>query len=386
VENAIQHPTQAGFKVPVFALALYAIASGYLMSLIPLMLNEYGIESSYASWLASVFYGGLLLGAFFIESLVKRMGHRIAFIACLALFVATIVALPLFANAWLWLVARFIAGISVAGVFVIVESWLMTGDEKGRAKRLGLYMGALYGGSALGQLGIGIVGIQGSLPFITILLMLLFAIAVLTFVPTRQPESAHSQALSLKQITKLSHAAIIGCIVSGLTLGAIYGLMPIELQHRDISQSQLSALMALVILGGMAVQPIVPIFARYASRTLLMGLFCSLGVFAIGLIILSNDLKVLAASLFLIGMATFALYPIAINLGCEKLDESYIISATQVMLLCYSLGSVSGPILADNFMTGTQGLMSYLFATLMATAIYMLLSSIKGHKQLMAGE
>jgi MFS family permease len=386
VENAIQHPTQAGFKVPVVALALYAIASGYLMSLIPLVLSEYGIESRYASWLASAFYAGLLFGAFFIESLVKHIGHRFAFILCLSLFVVTIFVLPLFTHAWFWLVARFIAGIAVAGVFVIVESWLMTGDEKGRAKRLGLYMGALYGGAALGQLFIGIVGTEGHLPFLTILLMLFSAIAVLAFIPTRQPESAHSQALSLKQISKLSHAAIIGCIVSGLTLGAIYGLLPVELQNRNISQSQLSALMALVILGGMAVQPIVPVFAKYAGRTLLMGLFCLLGVFAIGLIILSNELTVLAGSLFLIGMATLALYPIAINLGCEKLDESYIISATQVMLLCYSLGSVSGPILADNFMTDSQGLMSYLFATLMATAIYMLLSSIKGHKQLMAGE
>lgn len=104
------------------------------MSLIPLMLGEYNISADYASWLASVFYGGLLIGAMFIERIVRNVGHRKAFIGCLAAFSLTIVALPAFPNGLVWLVARFIAGVAVAGVFVIVESWLMSGDEASRAK------------------------------------------------------------------------------------------------------------------------------------------------------------------------------------------------------------------------------------------------------------
>lgn len=79
-------------------------------------------------------------------------------------------------------------------------------------------MASLYGGSALGQLGIGLLGVEGSAPFIAILSMLVSAILVLSLVPTTQPHSAHSATLSFKQITKLNHAAIIGCVVSGLTL------------------------------------------------------------------------------------------------------------------------------------------------------------------------
>ncbi len=144
--------------------------------------------------------------------------------------------------------------------------------------------------------------------------------------------------------------------------------------------------MALVILGGMAVQTLVPPLLKVAGRTPLMGMFCLLGVFGVGLVILSDELSVLAISLFLIGMATFALYPIAINLGCDKLDENFIVSATQVMLFCYSVGSVAGPVLADLFMDGTQGLMAYLLATMMATAIYMFIASIRTKKHLVAGE
>lgn len=386
MENTLAPAPKARISVPVIALALYAVASGYLMSLIPLMLPEYGLETSLASWLASVFYVGLLIGAVAVEPLVKKVGHCTAFVWCLVAFIVTIMMLPLLPSATMWIIARFVAGMAVAGVFVIVESWLLHGDESARAKRLGLYMASLYGGSALGQLGIGVIGISGGVPFITIVTLLILAVVVLLFGESDQPESENSTPLSFKQIGKLNHAAIIGCAVSGLTLGAIYGLMPVELQSRGISHSDIGSLMAVIILGGMAVQPLVPWLSKYLGRTLLMALFCLLGVAAITFTTMVSGLQALGSGLFLLGMATFALYPVAINLGCDKLDANYIVSATQVMLFSYSIGSVAGPVAADWFMNSAQGLMSYLFATLLATCLYMLMASIKTKRQAMAGE
>ncbi|OHY92331.1 MFS transporter [Vibrio rotiferianus] len=385
MENTAIPAASPRVTVPVVALSLYAVASGYLMSLIPLMLGEYNISADYASWLASVFYGGLLVGAIFFERIVRSVGHRKAFVGCLATFSFTIVALPLVPNGIVWLVARFIAGMAVAGVFVIVESWLMSGDESSRAKRLSLYMLSLYGGSALGQFGIGILGVSGGVPFVAITTLILMAILVLLFIDCEQPNSHESTALSFKQISKLSHAAIIGCIVSGLTLGAIYGLMPVELANRKISHQDIGTLMALVILGGMLVQPMVTALNKYMARTVLMAFFCILGIFSIGLTFVSSSAVVLAAALFLLGMATFALYPIAINLGCEGLDERFIVSATQVMLFSYSVGSVAGPMVADKFMGQMHGLLGYLFAALLATCIYMLIAATKSKHQMAAG-
>ncbi|MBY8153234.1 MFS transporter [Vibrio fluvialis] len=373
-------------SVPVIALALYAIASGYLMSLIPLMLSHYGLEESLASWLASVFYVGLLLGAMIMEPFVNRLGHRMAFIWCLAILLLSIIALPSLPYASAWLITRFIAGVAVAGVFVVVESWLLHGDETGRAKRLGIYMASLYGGTAVGQLGIGVLGVSGGVPFIAITTLLLLASVVLIYGESDQPPSQHSESLSWKQMAKLSHAAIIGCLVSGLTLGAIYGLMPVELSTRGISNTHIGTLMALVILGAMAVQPMVPWLSKFMGRKLLMAMFCLIGAGATAMPLIYSGINMLAAGLFVLGMATFAIYPIAINLGCDKLDASYIVSATQVMLFSYSIGSVAGPVLADWFMQGTQGLLGYLFVTLLATCIYMLLSSVKTKREWVAGE
>ncbi|EGR3299043.1 MFS transporter, partial [Vibrio parahaemolyticus] len=215
--------------------------------------------------------------------------------------------------------------------------------------------------------------------------LILMAMLVLMFIDCEQPNSHESTSLSFKQIAKLNHAAIIGCVVSGLTLGAIYGLMPVELANRKITHQDIGTLMALVILGGMLVQPMVTTLNKYMSRTVLMAFFCILGIFSIGLTFISTSTAVLAASLFLLGMATFALYPVAINLGCEGLDERFIVSATQVMLFSYSVGSVAGPVVADKFMGQVHGLLGYLFAALVATCVYMLLAASKTKQQMAAG-
>ncbi|MGR4998730.1 MFS transporter [Vibrio celticus] len=372
--------------VPVIALSFYAIASGYLMSSLPLMLSEYGLDKDLSSWLASAFYAGLLAGTLLIERAIARIGHKDAFVVALSVFIATILVLPLIPHQAVWLLARFVAGVAVAGIFVIVESWLMSGDESQRAKRLGVYMCSLYGGSAVGQLGIGYLGITGGVPFIAMFTLLFGAIIVLMYGQATAPQIHDAKSLSLKQISKLSHSALIGCIVSGLTLGSIYGLMPVELAQRNIAHQDIGGLMALVIMGGMAVQPMVTWLSHHIGQVLLMALFSLLGVASIGVLTINHDFYVLGMSLFVLGMATFALYPIAINLGCRNLDPSYLVSVTQVMLLCYSIGSVAGPLVADSFMDSQAGLFTYLFASLLATTIYMLIASLKRSPLQIAGE
>lgn len=375
----------SGMFVPVAGLTVFAIASGYLMSLIPLSLANFNIDSSYASWLASIYYLGLLIGSLMIEPIIAKIGHRIAFISFLTLLASTVAVLPLFPHKELWLFSRLIAGMAVVGIFVVVESWLLIGDSaKERAKRLGFYMTSLYGGTTIGQLAVGYFGVQGFVPFIVILVLLLIAILPPLFVKQGQPNSHGHQVLSLKQISRLSKPAIIGCITSGVVMGSIYGLMPLALKASSLSTNQVGVLMAAVILGGMVIQPIISKLSIVMSKTLLLALMSLLGVFAMGLTYLSSDYIMLVSALALLGMSAFALYPIAITLACDNLDSSYIVAATQVMLFSYSIGSALGPIGANSFMAEQNGLMDFFFIVLLATAIYMLIASLHRKPQVLA--
>ena len=114
-------PSNSTF-VPIVGLLFFAVASGFLMSLIPLSLTSFSISESIAPWLATIFYLGLLIGATCIELVVSKIGHRKSFISFLSLLILTILIMIFFHQPSVWLLSRFIAGIAVAGVFVVVES------------------------------------------------------------------------------------------------------------------------------------------------------------------------------------------------------------------------------------------------------------------------
>lgn len=363
---------------PVIGLSFFAIASGFLMSLIPLSLPAFKLDENLAPWLASIFYFGLLIGATTIERIVVKMGHRLAFILFLSLLIVSVLAQLALPNTVNWLIARFVAGVAVAGVFVVVESWLlMTNTAKSRAKRLGLYMTSLYGGSAVGQLAIGPLGTEGSTPYLFVASLLFLAILAPLLITKGQPEKQHLEKLPLKEIKTLSHPAMLGCLASGLLLGPIYGLMPVYISAQADQVQYTGALMAVIILGGMVVQPLVSYLSTRLEKSLLMGMFCLVGAAGAVGILQANTLAGLIVSYLILGACSFALYPIAITLACDSLPMAKIVSVTEVMLLSYSIGSVFGPMLAANLSDAPNGIVFYLAGCLITTCIYMFIKSIK---------
>ena len=363
---------------PVIGLSFFAIASGFLMSLIPLSLSAFKLSIDLAPWLASVFYFGLLIGALCIERVVVKIGHRMAFIAFLMLLIISVIAQIISPTATMWLIARFVAGIAVAGVFVVVESWLlMANTPKARAKRLGLYMTSLYGGSAVGQLAITPLGTEGAVPYLFVVALLALAILAPLLITKGQPNAQQLQKLPLKELKTLSRPAILGCLVSGLLLGPIYGLLPVYIAAQTDQAQYTGLLMAVIILGGMLVQPLVSYLSTRIIKSLLMAIFCFVGATSVMGILNAHSFGGLVVSYFVLGACSFALYPIAITLACDSLPMAKIVSATEIMLLSYSVGSVLGPLLATHFSDASHGVLIYLGGCLITTCIYMLIKSMK---------
>lgn len=373
VENIVlnQSTQKNSLFVPVAGLSLFALASGYLMSLIPLSLTFFELNTSLAPLLASIFYLGLLLGAPCIAPIVARIGHSKAFILFLNILLCSVVAMILIPQSGVWLASRLVAGFAVAGVFVVVESWLLMVDtQKQRAKRLGLYMTALYGGTAIGQLAIDYLGTAGNLPYLVIMGLLAAASLPALLVKRGQPIASEQQSMSLSGLKNLSQPAIVGCLVSGLLLGPIYGLLPIYVAIDMALDRQTGLFMALIILGGMLVQPLVSYLSPRVNKSgLIMG-FCLLGTAALFLLTQYSNMSLIIGFL-LLGASAFALYPIAISLACDDLPASQIVSATQVMLLSYSIGSVIGPLAASSFGQMEYGLLIYLGICCVLTSSYL---------------
>ncbi|GAB1621157.1 MFS transporter [Agarivorans albus] len=377
LNNSAQQPS-SGILSPLLGLGLFAVASGYLMSLLPLALTALALPLSLSAWLASAYYTGLLLGALQAQRLIAAIGHRMAFILCLLALLATVLLMFLLPYTSAWLALRLVAGVATAGIFVVVESWLLlVDDDKQRASRLGIYMLTLYAGSAVGQLLIEPIGTAGLVPFLSIATLLALAILAPLFERTAKPHPVLHSAVPIKELSSLSKPAFIGCIVSGLVLGPIYGLMPGYLSSSTQWGNKVGVLMASLVLGGMLVQPLSSYLSARLNKTLLQAFAAAIGVLAALAIAMANSWLALSVSLFVLGAAAFSIYPIAISQACVNVPAEKIVAITELMLISYSIGSISGPLLAESAQSLALKLPLYIALVLASTSMYMLIVASK---------
>ena len=131
----------ASFASLLFAVALLMSSSGLLGSLISLRAVAEGFELQFAALLMSGFYGGMILGTLRCGQLIDRVGHIRAFATFCAVNAMVVLTLPLVVSPWVWLALRFLIGFNMAGLYMVIESWLNARADSGsRGSLMALYM------------------------------------------------------------------------------------------------------------------------------------------------------------------------------------------------------------------------------------------------------
>ncbi len=361
---------------PLLGLSIFALASGYLMTLIPLRINNSMGGDVLVGYMGGIYYLGLLAGSFRTERTVTRVGHIRSFAAFMALLCSSVLSLAVFDSVAVWLFLRFLNGLAVAGIFVVVESWLLCeSDEKDRGRILAFYMVALYGSNALGQLLVEVLDSNSYVPFIVV--GILFSLSILPPALTRipSPELTNNSSISLTKLFRLTPSAMIGCLAGGMVLGALYSLLPVQLMGEGSEEGTLGLKLGITMLGGMLLQyPVGHYSDSVDRRKVLVAVSMAGCLVSLLYMVFPSQGWFHMLLLFLIGGTTFTLYPLAISHGCDHLQREDIIAGTQGLLLGYSSGSCIGPVIAGYFLHGSEnGLMIYFAIIMGLTGLFFLI-------------
>lgn len=348
---------------PLLSLFILILGSGLLITLLALRLDREGAEEFVIGSMTGVYYLGLIVASFRIERSIIRVGHIRAFSAfASALSVITLLH-GLFVIPWFWLILRFLGGFATAGLFIVIESWLLlAGTIKTRGQVLALYMVALYAAQAMGQFLVNLGEVENLSLFVISAMLSSLSVIPLAMSKVGSPQIEEPESLSFKSLYRKSASGIVGCFAGGLIMGAIYGLLPLFVLDKTNDPSDVAFFMAITIFGGMALQYPVGRLSDFVDRRVVLLAVCSLASVMTVFIIAGFQWVWLATiALFLFGGLTFIIYPISISHACDALDSSELVSATQGLLLAYSVGASIGPFVAPLFMDvfGTNGLFLY---------------------------
>lgn len=352
------------FLAPMISLFLLAIGASIFTTGQSIWLHHNNYSTLLIGITTTAYYAGFVYAAFRSEKLIIRVSHIRAYALFAALLCAFIIVQGVWKNAYAWILIRLLAGYCTAGLFVVIESWLLSkSTNEIRGLTLALYMIFFYAAQALGQFFLNL-GVKDILRLFAIAgLFTSLSIVPLAMTKLMQPKIEHPSALSTLKLIKLSPSGVMGCFISGLLLGPIYGLFPIYLSSINKSTDFIALGMFIIILGGMFFQiPFGKLSDRTDRRKIIALAFAILLIAGTAIITLTDTKTIKYAIYFIFGGAAFAIYPLSMSYAVDVLDVDDMVSAAQGLVLANSMGMVLGPIiaaLAIKYISLSKGLIIY---------------------------
>ncbi|MFD1803000.1 MFS transporter [Mixta tenebrionis] len=325
-------------------LLLLTVSIAVLNTLIPLWLAHDNLPTWQVGMVSSSYFTGNLIGTLLAGWLIRHYGFNRSYYLASLVFATATVSLGLSDGFWSWTLWRLVAGVGCAWIWVVVESALLcSGTLRNRGQLLAAYMIVYYLGTVAGQLLVSRVptGIMNVLPWVSaVILAGMLPVLLMKIQPAASEEGNASGGMWPMLRRRSSRLGINGCIISGIVLGSLYGLMPLYLAHQGVSDANVGYWMALLVSAGIVGQwPIGRIADRYGR---LLVLRVQVFVLILGAVaMLSNT--AMAPALFILGASGFTLYPVAMSWACETVKHHELIAMNQALLLSYTVGSLAGP-------------------------------------------
>lgn len=334
--------------------AFLQAAAGLLSLLVPLRGQAEGFSTTILGLLGTFWAGGFVAGCILAPRLVRRAGHVRAFGTFAA--VGAIVALlnGLLTHEYIWLLLRAAIGFTMAGCFMIIESWLNErSSNESRGTVFALYMIVSYAAVMTGQMVVAAGDVTTDALFM--IAGILFCCSLIpTAVSTQAtPKPLQEVSLDLKGLYANSPVSFGACLLIGVangawgTLGAIYGA------RIGISTGQIALMVSLVVIAGAAMQlPVGRISDRTDRRYVLAATAAIATLIGVAIFLFTpRTPMIVIATAASYGALAYALYPVAVAHANDhaKADEFGKISGG--LLLLYGFGTMVGPVLAATLMT-----------------------------------
>ncbi len=336
----------------MLGVALLLLGVGLLNTIVALRSSMEGYSEATLGVIMSSYFVGFFIGTYLALPLIRRVGHIRAFACCASVVSVCVLLHQIIIDAYAWMLIRVVTGISLVILYTIIESWLngQTPAEQ-RGKVFALYMTVNLGAMAVAQ--------QFLLfdPNITFLLFALTSVLVsLSLVPVtwtkmQQPVVSEVKRLRIAQLMTAAPVAVVAAVVSGLMMGAFWGLAAAYAAKIGMSNSQVAYFVACAIVGGAVLQfPLGRLSDRQDRRLVLM----LISAVATGLSLLLALMGNAGWLLFLVvagygGMA-FAVYPVAVAHLVDHLAPEDMLSGGSRVLLLHGVGAMLGPLLAGQLM------------------------------------
>ncbi|SNZ20390.1 MFS transporter [Cohaesibacter gelatinilyticus] len=339
----------------LFSVVLLLIGHGLQSTIIPLASKVMEFPDLSIGLAASAYFAGFVMGGIISPHLVVRAGHIRGFAVMVSSMSAAALLHPLLADQYAWILFRFTTGFCVAGLYLIIESWLNEfADNTNRGLIMSIYIVVNYAAFTTGQLLATLSDPENFFLFAIASIIISVAVMPVAMTKAAQPAPIAVVKLELFKVFRTAPAAIVAALLVGsvqgshISFAAIYA---VDKGYETLSQAPVFA--AVFVIGGMIGQwPIGRISDRFDRRIVLL----IISIFGIlGSLLISSFDKAPFMLLLLMGGFIGAMvqpaYSLAAAHGYDHAETEGYVKMAAGLLVAFGIGSTLGPFITSIMMS-----------------------------------
>lgn len=349
-----------------FGVAMIMIGNGLQSTLLGVRadLEDFSVQSTGA--IMSMYFVGYLLGSHYAPKLIRGVGHIRVFAALASIASTTVLFHGLFPNEWIWAIVRLLTGVSYAGLYIVIESWLNNAvDNKGRGQMMALYLVVMYVAMAFGQYLLNVADPSQMDLFVITSVLVSLALIPISLSSRPAPHFGDTEKVSIQTLWKQSHLGVYGVFASGMAGACLFSIGPLYAVQAGLTLPEVSTFIAAAIVGGILLQfPIGWASDKFDRRKVLIAAAAMTAFFCFLAILLATvSVYALYLAMFLLGGTALTIYGLSTSHTNDHLQPAQIVAASATMIMINGVGSILGPLLSASLM----GIAPSMFFAVMGT-------------------
>lgn len=362
--------------------AFFVLASNVLQNIyIPTMAVEMGMSSFEVSLLGSFYFVGFVIGCLVLPKYLYAVGHIRTFSSFAALAAISALVISMTKNPEVWMVFRLITGVSLAALYMSIESWISGfSNQSNRGRIISIYRIVDIFGCIVGQ---SLLFSMGQYPQMLNLAAIGFLISFIPLSLTKiqnpvltntNPERLFSIAKSVFKTTPLG---LYGVTLSGVASGVLWSLLPIFTHANQFSSKFNSVLIVAYLLGGALIQWPIGVLSDKIDRrkTIMFASFVALfACWGINFLIYNQSLNAnsLTFFMFLVGVGSIPIYSLSVAHTNDGINKGSLVGLSVLMLIMSSIGSVIGPFAFGITSTVLDSKYLFVFSAVAQTLLFLI--------------
>jgi len=363
---------------PVLLGVLFLIAgNGIQVTLIPLRAAAESWSPFVIGSIGSAYFVGFVFGCLTAPYAILRVGHIRSYAALTSLAAATTLAQALFVAVMPWIVFRIIIGVCLAGLYMVIESWLNDqATNTNRGTVMSIYVLINYVALTLGQFMVTLASPSSFTLFAITALIISLATIPVALTKAAQPSPITLVRFRLKELYHTTPVGMVGVTMVGVVHGAFWSLGALYAIRTGLSPTSAAVFVGLATMGGALMQwPVGRLSDRVDRRIVLIGLLVASAVIGVSLAFLPLAQTHWTWLALLFGATTFPTYSIAAAHAYDHAEPGAYVETAAAVLLANGVGSIIGPLIASAWMEGTRPGSLFLFTALAQVALILFVVS-----------